>query len=97
MWSPSDGLVKIRREPVPKKSGVGYTKKNDNTIIDGPWKKPDEIATQLGLDGAADLNSFESLLAAIERNYPAEQVERILTSFAQNGVIQALGVPEEIQ
>lgn len=97
MWSPSDGLVRIRREPVPKKSGTGYTKKNKNTIIDGPWKKPDAIAQQLGLDSAADLNSFESLKAAIERNYPPEQVEKIFTGFAQNGQIQALGVPEEIQ
>ncbi len=52
MWSPSDGLVYVRRTPVPKKNGEGFTKKNKNEIIGGPWKDPYEIAQQRVLKGA---------------------------------------------
>ena len=44
---------------MPKKTGEGYTKKNNNEIIDGPWKNADEIAKQLGIDNGQQLNSFE--------------------------------------
>lgn len=97
MWSPSDGLVRIRRTPVAKKSGDGYTKKNNNEIIAEPIKDADGIAKALGLDGAADLNSYESLKAAMEKNYPAEKVQKILQSFADNHVVQDIGVPEDLQ
>lgn len=97
MWSPTDGLVRIRRTPVAKKSGEGYTKKNNNQIISEPIKTADEIAKALGLNGADDLNSYESLKAAIEKNYPADEVEKILTSFADNHQVQDIGVPEELQ
>lgn len=96
MWSPSDGLVRIRRTPVPKRSGDGYTKKNHNEIIDGPWRKPAEIARVLKLDGPEDLNSYESLKQAMEKNYPGDVVDQILTSFADNKVIQELGIPEDL-
>ena len=43
MWSPTDGLVRVLRTPEPNKKGDGYTKKNNNKIIDGPYKNPDEI------------------------------------------------------
>ena len=69
MWSPTDGLVRVLRTPVPRKDGNGYTAKNQNKIIDGPWKQADEIAKQLGLNSTKDLNSFESLLDAMKKNY----------------------------
>mgnify|MGYP000371130436 CR=1 FL=1 len=56
----------------------------------------DQIAKALGLDGAKDLNSFESLLAAIEKNLPADEVEKIKTSFAKNGTVKDVGVPSEL-
>jgi hypothetical protein len=96
MWSPTDGLVRIKRTPVPKKSGEGYTKKNNNAVIGKPIKNADEIAKALGLDGAKDLNSFESLLAAVEKNYPAEMVQKIKDSFAENGQVKDIGVPDEL-
>ena len=43
MWSPADGLVRIRRTPVPKAKGDGYTKKNKNEIIQTPIKTAPEI------------------------------------------------------
>ena len=97
MWSPADGLVRIRRTPVPKAKGDGYTKKNNNEIIDEPIKDADGIAQALGLDDAKDLNSYESLKQAMERNYPEEMVQKILDSFAQNKQVQDIGVPDELR
>ena len=96
MWSPTDGLVRIKRTPVPKAKGDGYTKKNKNETIGTPLKNPEEIAKALGLDGAKDLNSFESLLAAVEKNFPAEKTQKIKDSFAENGQVKDIGVPDEI-
>ena len=97
MWSPTDGLVRIKRTPVPKAKGEGYTKKNNNEIIGEPIKTADEIAKALDLDSAADLNSYESLKAAIEKNYPADEVEKILDGFVKNHQVQDIGVPEDLQ
>ena len=96
MWSPADGLVRIRRTPVPKAKGDGYTKKNKNEIIQKPIKDAEGIAKALGLAGAKDLNSFESLLAAVEKNYPADMVQQIKDSFAENGQVKDIGVPDEL-
>jgi len=97
MWSPTDGLVRINRTPEPKKSGEGYTKKNINKTIGEPIKDPEGIAKALGLDGAKDLNSFETLLAAVEKNYPAELVQKIKDNFADNKQVQDIGVPDEVK
>jgi len=96
MWSPTDGLVRIKRTPVPKKTGEGYTKKNNNEVIGKPIKNAEEIAKALGLDSAKDLNSFETLLAAVEKNYPAEMVQKIKDNFAENGQVKDIGVPDEL-
>jgi len=97
MWSPADGLVRIKRTPVPKAKGDGYTKKNKNEILGQPIKTAPEIAKTLGLDGPQDLNSYESLKAAIEKNYPKEIVDKILDSFVKNGQVQDIGVPDDIK
>lgn len=96
MWSPTDGLVRIKRTPEPNKAGTGFTKKNKNETIGGPWKNPDDIAKVLKLDGAKDLNSYESLKSAIEKNYPKEMVDQILSSFADNPQVKDVGVPEDL-
>jgi len=96
MWSPTDGLIRVKRTPVPKKSGEGYTKKNSNTIMAGPFKQADEIAQTLGLDSGADLDSFESLLAAIKKNYPQDIVNRITEAFTRNNTVKDIGVPSEL-
>lgn len=97
MWSPTDGLVRVRRTPVPKKSGDGYTKKNKNEIIQSGIKTADEIAKALGLDGGADLNSYESLKTAMEKNYSADKVKNILDGFAENPTVQDIGVPDDLK
>jgi len=96
IWSPTEGLVRIKRVPAQRKDGKGYTKKNVDTPIQKPIKNPDQIAKALGLDGAKDLNSFESLLTAVEKNLAADEVEKIKTSFANNGTVKDVGVPSEL-
>lgn len=97
MWSPADGLVRIRRTPVPKAKGDGYTKKNKNEIIGDPIRDAAGIAKALKLDSAKDLNSYESLKAAIEQNYPDDMVNKILDSFANNPQVKDIGVPADIE
>jgi len=97
MWSPADGLVRIRRTPVPNKKGDGFTKKNKNEIIGDPIKDPAGIAKALKLDGAKDLNSYESLKAAIEQHYPQDMVDKILDSFAKNRQVQDIGLPDDLK
>lgn len=97
MWSPTDGLVRIKRTPVPKANGAGYTKKNKNEIIGQPIKTADEIATALDLDNGKDLNSYESLKAAIEKNYAKDEVEKILDGFANNKQVQDIGIPDDLK
>lgn len=96
MWSPVSGLVRIHRTPVARANGSGYTKKNNNKILHPPIKSSNSIANALGLSHGRDLNSFESLLAAIQKNYPAEQVEKIKQHFISNKQVQAMGIPTEL-
>jgi hypothetical protein len=96
MWSPSDGLIRVERTPVPKKSGQGYTKKNKNVIKQGPWKTADEIAEVLGLGSAEVLYSFETLFDAVKKNFELSVQKKIFQDFARNNVVQDIGVPEEV-
>ncbi len=96
MWAPDKGLVRIKRVPKPKAKGDGYTKANLNTVIGKPIQTAPEIAKALGLDGPEDLNSYESLTAAIEKNYAPEMVEKILGSFADNKQVQDVGLPDDL-
>jgi hypothetical protein len=97
MFSPRDGLVRVLRTPVPNNAGTGYTKKNNNKIINEPIKTADGIASALKLDSAQDLNSYESLKSAIEKNYPPELVRRILKDFVDNPTVQDVGIPEDLK
>lgn len=96
MFSSNKGLVRVIRRLKPRKDGKGYTKSWDNEIIDGPWRRGDDIAKQLRLGDATDLNSFETILAAIEKNHP-QLVEPFARAFAADQNVQELGVPEEIK
>jgi len=97
MWGQKDGLVRVKRTPVPKAKGPGYTKKSNNEIIDGPFKNGDEIAVKLGLDTADDLYSYETLKKAIEKKYPKKLVDKILDDFANSKIVQDVGVPDDIK
>jgi len=97
MFSPRDGLIRVLRRPVPKKTGDGYTKKNNNKIIDGPWKTADSIAKTLGLDNSDDLDSYETLVKAIRKNLSPEDQKNIFTAFTDNHTIKSMGIPPDIQ
>jgi len=97
MFSPRDGLVRVLRRPVPKKTGEGYTKKNNNKIIAGPWKTADSIAKTLGLDNSDDLDSYETLVKVIKKNLSPEDQKNIFTAFTRNNTIQSMGIPPDIQ
>jgi hypothetical protein len=97
MFSPRDGLVRVLRRPVPAKSGNGYTKKNNNKIIAGPWKTADEIAKNLGLDNGDDLYSYETLVTVIKKNLSPEDQKNIFTAFTRNNTIKGMGIPPDIQ
>lgn len=97
MFSPRDGLVRIKRTPVPKANGTGHTKKNKNEIIEGPWRTADEIAEILNLGSGANLNSFETLLAALKKNHTPEVYAQVVKGFIENPTVQDIGVPEELQ
>tara|TARA_B100000902_G_scaffold257919_2_gene244169 strand:- start:13458 stop:14342 length:885 start_codon:yes stop_codon:yes gene_type:complete len=96
MWSPTDGLIRVKRTPVPKKNGEGYTQKNANEIIVGPFKDKNEIAKQLGLDSGEDLYSFETLWSAISKKYPKDLVKAVADDFANNKAVKDIGIPDEI-
>lgn len=97
MWSPTDGLVRVLRTPEPNKKGDGYTKKNNNKIIDGPYKNPEQIASVLKLNSTNDLYSYETLRKAMDKNYPPELVNAILNDFSNNSVVKDVGVPTDIK
>jgi hypothetical protein len=97
MWSPTDGLVKVLRTPEPNKKGDGYTKKNNNKIIDGPYKNPDEIAKVLNLGNADSLYSYETLRKAMDENYPPELVNLMLKDFSENPTVRDIGIPTDIK
>lgn len=97
LWSPRDGLVRVLRQPALRKDGKGYTKNNQDEQVQEPIKDPTNIAAALGLDSAKDLNSYESLKAAIEKNYDPELVRKILDSFKDNGQVKDIGIPPELQ
>jgi hypothetical protein len=95
MLSPAKGLVKIVREPAPKRSGIGYLKKNINTVIDGPWTTADEIAQQLNLGVGDNLDSYETIVSAMKENYDQSLVDNILKKFNNDPFIINHGIPEE--
>lgn len=97
MLSPTDGLVRVLRTPTPNKKGDGYTKKNDNQIIDGPYKKPEDIAKILKLGNADSLYSYETLRSAMDKNYSPELVKAILKDFSENSTIRDIGIPTDIK
>lgn len=97
MFSPRDGLVRVLRRPVPKASGNGYTKKNNNKIIGGPWKTADSIAKNLKLDNGEDLYSYETLVKVIKKNLSPEEQKAIFTAFTNNNTIKDMGIPSDIQ
>jgi hypothetical protein len=96
MFSSKQGLIRVIRRLKPKARGEGYTKSWTNEVIAGPWKTSGEIAKILRLGSAEDINSFETIFAAIQQNHP-DLVQLFSRAIAADKSIQSLGVPAEIQ
>lgn len=97
MFSSKMGLVRVIRRLKKRKDGKGYTKAWDNEVIGGPWKTADEIADKLGLGSAKDINSFESIFNAIEKNHGPEIAEKTARALANDKTIQGFGLPDELK
>jgi hypothetical protein len=97
MFSSKLGLVRVIRRPVPKKNGEGFTQQETNEVIAGPWKTPDAIAQQLRLGSAKDINSFETIFTAVEKNHGPKIAKLLAGALSRDKSIQDLGVPDEIR
>jgi len=54
------------------------------------------LLKKLQLDSPSDMDSFETLLTAVQKNYSKELVAKIIDDFKRNDVIQKMGIPDEI-
>ena len=92
MWSPTEGLLRVKRTPVANKAGTGYTKKNSNETIDGPWKQPEEL---LG-EGATeqDTHTVESMIKFL-RNDP--NYDELVAPFEATLEKDGMKLPEAVQ
>lgn len=96
IWSSKSGLAKVKTKPVPAKSGKGYTKKHKNIPVES-HKDPQKIVELLNLDSVDDLDSYETLKSALDKNWKKSTVKKILKDFASNPIVQSVGVPAELQ
>jgi hypothetical protein len=65
--------------------------------VGGPWKTSDTIAATLKLGTAADINSFETVFAAIQQNLGAEIATKVAVDLSNDKWIQHAGIPIEVQ
>jgi hypothetical protein len=97
-WSSKEGLVRVLRKPKPRKDGKGYVKNaNIDINVSIACKNIEDIVKILKLDTPADLTSYESLRAAIEKNHPKELVDELLFNYTNNKTIQANGLPNDLK
>lgn len=83
-WSPH-GFVRIIRVSKRDKHSNMWMKKQDDTIVKGPIFDANEIAKILFEDGTAkDLDSLETLIEAVKRNFGMVDQERIWQRIASN-------------
>ena len=102
-WSPK-GLLRVVRTSRPRANGApGWMKTQTDAVVDGPYKDIDFIArTIFPKDGTVDdLNSLETILDAIKRNYSKPMQEtiykRIAESFNEKADALYFSYPSEIE
>ena len=100
----SNGLFRVIRSSRPRPNGApGWLKTQTDDIIGGPYKDKEFIASTIfPKDGTPDdLNSLETILVAIKRNYkPAIQdiiYKGIADSFQENNDASYFSYPPEIE
>lgn len=94
MFSPDHGLVRVMRKLKPAKKG-GYTKAHTDEIIGEPITDPDAIAKALGLGSGDDLDSFESLWAAVQQHRTPQDAADVRTAVLNNHIMK-VNPPEEM-
>jgi hypothetical protein len=62
---------------------------------DGRLHTGDEIAAKLNLGTAADLNSFETVFAAIKQNLGTKIASKVANDLSNDKWIQNAGLPDE--
>lgn len=95
MFSSKLGLVRVMRRLKPRKDGKGYTKAWENEVIGGPWKTNKEIVEQLNLGDPKNLNSFETVFAAIEKYHGKDVAAKVAQDLANDPSLVDLGMPDE--
>lgn len=80
------GLIKVKRQSIINPKNDKWSNKQTDTIIEGPYYNADRIAKiLLPVDGiASDLNSLETIIAAVKRNFGMVDQERIWLRIAYN-------------
>lgn len=94
VFSPDHALVRVLRKP--KMGKNGYTKANTQEVIGEPITDPDAIAKTLGFNSGDDIDSFESLWAAVLANRTEAEVEAIRQAALKNRIIGTGEVPREL-
>lgn len=84
-WSPK-GFVKVRRVSLKDSRTGNWMKKREDVVIEGPHFSPEQIARILfPKDGViSDLNSLETIISAVKRNYSLDEQELIWQRMASN-------------
>lgn len=102
-WSPK-GLLRVIRSSRPRANGApGWMKTQSDAVVDGPFKDKDFIARVIfPKDGTPDdLNSLETILDAIKRNYDKAMQDtiyhRIAESFNEKDDALYFSYPPEIE
>jgi len=95
-FSPTEGLVRIRRTLKKRKDGKGYTKAHTDEPISKPIRNGEKVMQALGLGGVDTADSFETLWNAVTANYPDHEVEEIKQAFLRTQNVAKGGVPDEL-
>lgn len=83
-WSPH-GFVRVIRVSKRDKYSNMWMKKQEDTVVKGPIFDADQIAKILFEDGTAkDIESLETIIAAVKRNFGMVDQERIWQRMAGN-------------
>jgi hypothetical protein len=81
-----NGLLRVERTLVENTVRQGhYNKAPQDLILGGPWKNPGEIVLRLFSNGTPeDLNSLETIISAVKRDFDLHEQEVIFKRIAKN-------------
>lgn len=85
-WSPTTGLVKIKRLSYKNKQTGDWVKKQKDVELDQPIRDPAEVASVLfnGKAGPDALDSLETIVDAVSTSYDAATAQKIFSTMAHS-------------